>query len=110
MKISNLILLITLITPLVSFRLLEAQHEVVVVTREVPRVDRYPENDVMVPEQSWVEPPPNEVVEEVIHVVPPPPPMPEPKIVAVVGLTQEQLDSLKLVPREVEVVEVGSSQ
>ena len=110
MKLSLLILLTTLLAPNWGFRLLEAQGEVVVVTREVPRVDENPDLDAMVPEQSWVEPPPNEVVEEIIHVVPPPPPMPEPKIVAVVGLTQEQLDSLKLVAREPEVLEVGSRQ
>ena len=109
MKLSLLVLLIAVSLPSTSFayRLLGAQNDVIVVEKEVPFVDENPDLDVMIPEEKWVEPPKN-IVQEVIEVVPEP--APEPEIIAVVALTPEQFDKLKLEKRVVEVENVGSSQ
>ena len=109
MKLSLLVLLIAVTLPSTSwaYRLLGAQNDVIVVEKEIPFVDENPDLDVMIPEEKWVEPPKN-IVQEVIEVAPAP--EPEPEIIAVVALTPEMFDKLKLEKRVVEVENVGSSQ
>ena len=110
MKISTLILLVTLLAPAWNYRLLGAQSNFVVVEEEVPCdcPDENPEHDVMIPESAYEEPP-KQIIQHVIEVAPEPVPEPAP-IVAVVALTQEQFDKLDLQPRDIEVEHVGSSQ
>ena len=111
MKFSTLFVLCTLAPLVWSYRLLEAQapvKDVIVVEREIPWEDENPDLDVMIPEQSYVEPP-KRIVQEVIEVEPEPVPEPAP-VIAVVALTPEQFEKLKLQDRIVEVEAVGSSQ
>ena len=111
MKVSTLFVLLAISSSCWAYRLLEAQmpaKDVIVVEREIPWEDENPDLDVMIPEQSYVEPP-KRIVQEVIEVEPEP--MPEPKpVIAVVALTPEQFEKLKLQDRIVEVEAVGSSQ
>ena len=112
MKLSHLALLFNLwIVTAQSYRLLEAQAPAVTtitVEKEIPWEDENPDLDVMIPEQSYVDPP-KRVVQEVIEVEAEPEPVPAP-VIAVVALTPEQFDKLKLENRVVEVESVGSAQ